>query len=158
MIVKSLTGIDIGINYVHQILMYKMTIAHAGKDVVITYLFIINSLWPSLSFASCVYGFTDSRLEMAEWLELLCNLQLLVILHSPDQADFHRACYDWVVGKQGSIPRAVRDIELTACTTFTLGVHLIPWLEDPCGKEKLFRTPYSLGGRMETQSTHCAES
>jgi len=66
MIVKSLTGIDIGINYVHQILMYKMTIAHAGKDVVITYLFIINSLWPSLSFASCVYGFTDSRLEIAE--------------------------------------------------------------------------------------------
>lgn len=49
MIVKSLTGIDIGINYVHQIPMYKMTIAHAGKDVVITYLFIINSLRPSLS-------------------------------------------------------------------------------------------------------------
>ena len=64
--------------------------------------------------------------------ELLCYLQILVILHSPDQPDFHHACHDRVVGKQSPIPCAVRDahtghIELTTCTTFTLGVHLIPW-------------------------------
>ena len=97
-----------------------------------------------------IYGFTDSRREMAEWVQLVCNLASSWSgWFPPDQK------WEWL-GRSGPTSCAVCathtrhiEIKLTPCTMSHLGVHQT---EDPHGRERLYHTLYSLGGRVRTRT------
>ena len=121
------------------------TVSHLGVHQTPRWRMLVRKILsprPSVSFA--VYGFTDIGHEMAEWVWFVW------ILHPPGQAGFLHVYHDW--------KWKWLHIKLTPCTTSLLRVHQTLWWRIVMKwRNYTIATLYSLGGKAETQNTHCVE-